>query len=200
MQVNDGGTLEWNGDAYHRLSDVQFNVAMTLIDTLALKGDESLLDAGCGSGRITQVLLSRLPKGRVIGADLSQSMLRTARRECIAKPGQRVDFVVADLQTYVTPQPVDGIFSNMALHFVHDHAQMYRNFAACLQPEGFLALQFGHSQLHGELRDNLMHLMNEPPFGPYLHASAFNFRGCDPHNTRLFLQQAGFVNIEVSSL
>ncbi len=70
---------EWNAATYHRVSGPQVSWGKKVLSRVQLKGDELLLDAGCGTGRLTEDLLQALPNGRVVGVDLSQNMLKTAR-------------------------------------------------------------------------------------------------------------------------
>ena len=85
----------WNADAYHRVSVPHTQWADAILDRLQLRGDETVLDAGCGSGRVTQQLLDRLPRGRVIAVDSSASMLAHAREEL---DPARADVREADLR------------------------------------------------------------------------------------------------------
>ncbi|HYM55969.1 MAG TPA: class I SAM-dependent methyltransferase, partial [Solirubrobacteraceae bacterium] len=71
---------EWDGNSYDRISGVMEALGRDVLGRLDLAGDEVVLDAGCGSGRITQALLERLPRGRVIAVDASASMVAAARR------------------------------------------------------------------------------------------------------------------------
>ena len=75
---SDLHSSEWDATAYHRLSDPQFSWGQKVLTRLKLQGDELVLDAGCGTGRLTAELLKRLPEGRVIGVDHSENMLRAA--------------------------------------------------------------------------------------------------------------------------
>ena len=188
--------LEWNGDAYHRLSDFQYDAAMELTDLLCLRGDERILDAGCGSGRITREILKRVPHGAIVGVDISGSMLQTARREVVAQPGQSIDFLQRDLQNFTELSELDGLFSNMAIHFVHDHALLFKNFAKMLKPGGWIALQFGSSEQNNPVLTEVFDTLNAPPFGDYLKAKAFHFVGSDRATTREQLENAGFKDIE----
>jgi len=59
----------WDAATYHRVSAPQQAMARDVLDRLELHGDETVLDAGCGSGRVTRMLLERLPHGNVIAVD-----------------------------------------------------------------------------------------------------------------------------------
>ena len=73
------GPREWDAEVYHRVSESQFRWGLEVLDRLPLKGDELVLDAGCGSGRVTEALVERLPEGRVIAFDGSEEMVTKAR-------------------------------------------------------------------------------------------------------------------------
>src|SRR5512146_2373235 len=105
--------VEWDATAYDKLSDPQFSWGMKLLASLPLRGDETVLDAGCGSGRLTEELLRRLPNGRVIALDFSANMLETAQ-ERLRWAGKRVEFQRGDLSDFRLPEAANGIFSNAA--------------------------------------------------------------------------------------
>ena len=75
-QTHPRKIVEWDAEAYHRLSDMQFEIAMAFLSALT---DALVLDAGCGSGRITRELLKRLPRGGVLGVDLAHGMVAMAQ-------------------------------------------------------------------------------------------------------------------------
>src|SRR5215204_3388417 len=87
------GPVDWDAETYERVSDPQFEWGLEVLERLELAGDEFVMDAGCGSGRVTERLLERLPRGRVLGVDASEAMIQKARE----KLGDRVDYLVADL-------------------------------------------------------------------------------------------------------
>lgn len=128
--------------AYDDLSDPMFEWGMALLGTLDLNGSERVLDAGCGSGRLTEELLNKLPTGDVVALDSSPKMLELARQR-LARFGRRVEFMQASLQEFELTEKVDGIFSNAVFHWVADHAAMFRSLHRSLKPGGWLVAQFG---------------------------------------------------------
>ena len=88
--------VDWDAATYHRVADNQEEWGREVLDRLELKGDETVLDAGCGSGRVTRLLLERLPEGRVIGVDAAPSMIEEARAN-LAEFGDRVELQVQNL-------------------------------------------------------------------------------------------------------
>jgi len=135
---------DWDAATYDRVADPQTRLGAAVLDRIELAGDETVLDAGCGSGRVTESLVERLPRGRVVALDASPSMVEAARAR-LARFGDRVDYVVADLgRPFDVPgAPVDAILSTATFHWVPDHDALFRNLAAVIRPGGRLSAQFG---------------------------------------------------------
>jgi trans-aconitate 2-methyltransferase len=133
---------EWNASAYHRVSAPQTTWGKEVLDRLALTGDETVLDAGCGTGKLTQLLAERLPRGHVVALDASKDMLSVASKE-LASFGARVTFLEASLPQLPLTAPVDAIFSTATLHWVLDHPAVFRAFASSIRPGGQLEFQCG---------------------------------------------------------
>ena len=114
-----------------------------VLGRLPLRGDETVIDAGCGSGRVTSLLAERLPIGRVIALDASPSMIDQAR-ERLGPFGDRITYLVADLgKPLPIDRSVDAILSTATFHWVPDHDALFRNLAAVLRPGGRLVAQCG---------------------------------------------------------
>jgi len=133
------GPRDWDADTYDRVSDPQFEWGMEVLDRLELAGDEHVLDAGCGSGRVTTELLKRLPNGRVLAVDGSEAMVEKARQVL----GDRADYLVADLSELVVPKPVDVVFSTATFHWIPDHDVLFGRIRDALVPGGRLHAQCG---------------------------------------------------------
>ena len=136
-------TREWDAAAYDRIGTPMTRWGLAVLDRLTLRGDERVLDAGCGSGRVTKELLDRLPRGSVVALDASVQMIEQAR-ERLAADADRVEFVVADLGR---PLPiagfVDAVLSTATFHWVLDHDALFRNLAAVMRPGAALVAQCG---------------------------------------------------------
>jgi trans-aconitate 2-methyltransferase len=136
---------DWDAATHDRVADPMTQWGMTVLDRLSLHGDETVLDAGCGSGRVTEALAERLPRGCVVALDASPSMIEKAR-ERLERFGDRVAFVVADLGRPLPIDglaPVDAILSTATFHWVPDHDALFTNLAAVLRPGGSLVAQCG---------------------------------------------------------
>lgn len=134
---------DWDAATYDRVADPMTRWGAAVLDRLPLRGDERVLDAGCGSGRVTELLVERLPRGTVVALDGSPAMIEQARSR-LAHFGDRVEYIVADLGRPLTlAEPVDAIVSTATFHWVPDHDAMFRNLAAVLRPGGRLVAQCG---------------------------------------------------------
>jgi trans-aconitate 2-methyltransferase len=136
----------WDAGRYHQVARPHAAWGATVLDRLTLTGDERVLDAGCGSGRVTAQLLERLPRGHVVAADQSPAMLAEARKTLSTWAAeQRVTFVEADLLEidHALDQPVDVIFSTAVFHWIPDHPRLFAALRGVLRPGGYLVAQCG---------------------------------------------------------
>jgi trans-aconitate 2-methyltransferase len=133
---------DWDAATYERVSGPQTRWGQAVLDRLPLDGDERVLDAGCGTGKVTAMLLERLPRGRVVALDGSPSMIEEARKRFAGDA--RVELVTADLAKPLPLAPaVDAILSTATFHWITDHAALFRNLGAVLRPGGRLVAQCG---------------------------------------------------------
>ncbi len=136
-------TRDWDARTYDQVADPMTRWGSEVLDRLPLRGDERVLDAGCGTGRVTDRLVERLPRGRVVALDGSPAMVDLARQR-LARFGDRVDYLVADLGM---PLPIEGVvdavLSTATFHWVPDHDALFANLAAVTRPGGRLVAQCG---------------------------------------------------------
>ena len=130
---------DWNASSYQRVSAPLEAMGREVLDRLDLEGDEWVLDAGCGTGRVTAALVERLPRGRVIAVDGSPAMVEETR----ARLGDRADARVADLLELELEEPVDAVLSTATLHWIVDHDRVFANLRDALRPGGRLVVQCG---------------------------------------------------------
>jgi trans-aconitate 2-methyltransferase len=134
---------DWDAATYDRVADPMTRWGSAVLDRLPLEGHERVLDAGCGTGRVTEQLAERLPHGVVVALDGSPAMIDAAR-DRLSRFGRRIEYVVADLGA---PLPlttsVDAILSTATFHWVPEHDALFRNLAAVLVAGGRLVAQCG---------------------------------------------------------
>lgn len=183
--------VDWDARTYHQVAAPQEEWGREVLARLSLAGDETVLDAGCGSGRVTALLCELVPDGRVIGVDASPSMIEHAR-ETLAEFGDRVELIAADLLDLNLAEPVDAIFSNATFHWVLDHNRLFERLFESLRPGGVLEAQCGGKDNIAELQRALESLQGDERFADYLSgmASATNFASVG--DTRDRLERAGF--------
>jgi trans-aconitate 2-methyltransferase len=185
---------DWDAATYERVSSPQVEWATVVLDRLPLRGDETVLDAGCGTGRVTQLLLERLPRGRVVAVDASASMVEAAREAL----GDRATVFQADLAELALDEPVDAVFSNAVFHWVPDHDRLFERMHAALRPGGRLIAQCGGAGNIARFHALADEVGADPPFAQHLAGwrGPWNFQ--DDEATAERLRRVGFVDVETS--
>ena len=135
----DAAGRDWDAATYDRVAAPQEEWGREVLGRLELRGDETVLDAGCGSGRVTRLLVERLPRGRVIGVDVAPSMVGLARQAL----GARARVLEADLLELTLDEAVDVVFSSAVFHWIPDHDRLFARLHAALVPGGRLVAQCG---------------------------------------------------------
>ena len=135
--------MKWNAADYAANSAVQHTWARELITKLMLRGDEHILDVGCGDGKVTAELARALPRGSVTGADASPQMIEFAKQTFPAEKFPNLRFRVLDARKIKVGRQLDFVFSNAALHWVDDHQAILRGAASVLKPGGRLVVSCG---------------------------------------------------------
>jgi trans-aconitate 2-methyltransferase len=184
---------DWDAATYDRVSGPQVAFATAVLDRLDLRGDETVLDAGCGSGRVTSMLLERLPRGRVVAVDQAPSMVAHARE---ALPRDRATVLQAELTSLALERPVDVVFSNAVFHWVPDHDRLFERLHAALRPGGRLVAQCGGEGNVARFHRAAREAAAEEPFARWLAGweGPWNFAG--PEETARRLERAGFAAVE----
>jgi trans-aconitate 2-methyltransferase len=133
----------WDAADYAKSSAAQRGWAQELIGKLSLAGGETVLDLGCGDGRVTAELARRVPRGAVVGCDNSAEMIRAARSAFPREKHPNLSFELADAQALDYAARFDVTFSNAALHWVKDQPAVLRGVARALKPGGRVLFQMG---------------------------------------------------------
>jgi trans-aconitate 2-methyltransferase len=190
---------QWDGQSYDRISGPMEALGREVLARLALCGEETVIDAGCGSGRITQALLERVPRGRVIAVDASPSMLEAAAarlEEALGAGDGRVELVRADLLELELAEPVDAVFSTATFHWIADHARLFAGLRALLCPGGRLVAQCGGEGNVDGLRDRARAVTRRDPYVEHFSDFRAPWNYAAPEQTRERLLRAGFAEAE----
>ena len=182
---------DWDAATYDKVSDPQVQWAVEQLDRLALTGDEVVLDAGCGSGRVTALLADRVPSGRVYGVDVAPSMAQHAQEAL----GDRATVFCQDLVALELPEPVDAAFSNATFHWIHDHDALFAALARSMKSGAKLVAQCGGRGNIDSFRTLSDAIALEQPFAPYFESwrKPWNYAGAEETTERL--ERAGFTDV-----
>jgi trans-aconitate 2-methyltransferase len=185
---------DWDAQTYDRISAPQQSWGVDVLQRLPLAGDELVLDAGCGTGRVTAMLLERLPRGRVLAVDGSPSMVEIARQRFQAdeRLAGRVEVLLQDLLQLHVPEPVDAILSTATFHWIHDHDLLYRRLHAALRPGGRLVAQCGGEGNVESVHRRAWQVGGRAPYEPHLRGLDHPWNFTSPAQAEQSLRGAGF--------
>lgn len=181
---------EWNAAAYHVLSDPQFGWGLRVLGRVSFRGNERVLDAGCGSGRLTNELASLIPNGVVVGCDLSENMTRAAAKTLGAQPSRAV--VCADLSQLPFRSAFDLVFSTATFHWVRDHDRLFHELRGVLREGGRMEAQCGGGPNLAVVHERADALAGERSFRAHFAAWEDPWRFASPTETETRLRRAGF--------
>lgn len=169
-----------------------------MLSRLPLRGDEVILDAGCGTGRLTADLLRALPQGRVVAVDLSLNMLKAAQQYLLPDFAGRISLIAADLLRLPFAGAFDGIVSTAAFHWVLDHDELFLGLRRVLRRGGWLHAQCGGGPNLARLRKRVTELAQTPSYATYLAQFKEPWLFLDAQQAADILRHAGFINVETS--
>lgn len=182
------GPREWDAETYDALAFPQFAWGLEVVERLELEGNETALDAGCGSGRVSAELLKRLPGGSLIAVDGSEAMIAKAR----GRLGEQTTYMVADLSELAIERPVDLIFSTATFHWIVDHDRLFAQLHAALRPGGRLVAQCGGEGNVAQHAKAIAGAAAHPEFAPHFEGMDAMWNFASPEGTEWRLRNAGF--------
>ena len=189
---------DWDAQAYHQLSEPQLAWGRRVLAGIGLRGDETVLDVGCGTGRLTAELIECLPRGRVVAIDVSASMLQVAQAALASRFGRRIQFVRADAASLPLKEAADLVFSTATFHWIADHERLFASLHVTLKPGGRLEAQCGGGPNLTRLLGRASGLMADPAFAPFFRGWVDPWEFSDDASAATRLRAAGFVDVETS--
>jgi trans-aconitate 2-methyltransferase len=182
---------EWDAATYQRLSAPLEAMGRDVLWRLGLDGDETVLDAGCGTGRVTAVLAERLPRGRVIAVDGSRAMVEEARRRL----PEGVDVREADLLELDLGERVDAIVSTATFHWIGDHDRLFARLRDALKPGGRLVAQCGGEGNVAAVKAAGLALATREPYAEHLAGWGGDWNFQAPKATEERLLRLGYTDV-----
>jgi trans-aconitate 2-methyltransferase len=184
--------VDWDPDEYDRLAELPHDAwAREVLSRLDLDGDETVLDAGCGTGRMLGLLREEHEGLTLIGADGSPAMLERARENL----GEGIELIATDLVELELTAPVDVIVSNAVFHWISDHQLLFNRLYAALKPGGRLEAQCGGYGNVAEIQRAVEALAGDERFAPYLRTERRPWNYASVGDTELRLDRAGFTGV-----
>ena len=165
-------SAHWNAEVYDRIGTPMRRWAQAVIDDLHLRGDETVLDAGCGSGSVTFDLLERLPHGRIYAVDSSPEMIAKISRAIHERGITNVTPIRAGLTDFELPEQVDVVFSNAVLHWIPDDDALFSCLLRATKPGGRFRAQCGGGNNIVRLMVATQAVEQRQPFARYLDGGA----------------------------
>lgn len=190
--------FHWDPSDYERNSSAQERAAEAVFARLALRGDEHILDIGCGDGKVTAKMAALVPMGKVTGIDSSSEMIDFARLRFLASKYPNLSFELGDAQNLEYACEFDLVVSFACLHWVKDHLAVLRGIKRGLKPGGKMIIQCGGRGAGDDIFSLSKAIIKSDKWSGY-------FRGyCNPHGIygpeeyHTWLNQVGLDELNVN--
>lgn len=196
-QPDPSPSFTWNAADYNKSSHAQQLWAQELIAKLGLRGNERVLDIGCGDGKVTAAITASVPQGAVTGIDSSPEMIRFAREHFPHSTHPNLTFVQMDAGHIVFQEEFDVVFSNAALHWISNHRTVIAGIARSLCPEGRLLVQMGGKGNADQVFRVLNVLLGNRRWSRYFEGFSFAYGFFGTAEYRQWLAEAGLEPVRV---
>ena len=194
MKIESGKTkFQWDADDYARHSNAQQEWAQELISRLNLKGNESLLDVGCGDGKVTAEIASYLKAGIVVGIDNSEEMIVLAKRNFPVDAYPNLSFQKQDARALPFNQEFDRVFSNAVLHWVIDHRPVLKGIYRALKANGRVVVQMGGKGNAALVINVVNEIMVDDKWQKFFKSFSFPYGFYSPMEYAPWLKDSGLV-------
>ena len=180
---------EWSGEYYKEHSQPQHKSALKIIDAIKFNGNESILDIGCGDGKITAELARRVPNGSVIGIDASPDMIKQAI--CDFSDIKNVSFICQDATEIDYDDQFDYVLSFAAIHWVENKASLFKKIYKALKSHGKLLITAG-TDTDSELKKAFATISSQPQWGEHFSKQEQRYKGIPIPAYKTLLSECGF--------
>ena len=181
----------WNAEEYRTSSSNQKKWALELLSKLDLKGNERVLDIGCGDGEITAAIAQRVPRGFAVGIDSSKEMIDLATGRFPSEHYPNIAFLLKDATALDFREEFDAVFSNACLHWVIDLQPVLAGIRSCLKPSGRVLLQMGGKGNATTVLEAIDAVLKMSRWAKYFNGFAFPYAFYGPDEYRSWLAALG---------
>ncbi len=197
MSTGQADQLRWDAEDYRAYSTQQKKWGRELIAKMGLKGEEHVLDIGCGDGELTAEIAALVPRGRVLGIDSSPEMIELARRTYPPQEFPNLDWMLMDAKEISFTEEFDFAFSNAVLHWVDDQPEVLRRVRRALKPGGRLLFQMGGRGNAMDMAMVLVSMLAREEWNRYFHGFVlpYHFHGAEEY--REWLEEVGLRPLRV---
>ena len=184
-------TYCWNPQDYRQHACAQYEWAMELVEKLDLRGDESLLDIGCGEGTVTAAIAALLPRGRVVGIDSSREMIAFAK-QLYGDHHHNMTFQVLNALDLRFENAFDVAFSNAAMHWIKNHRAVLCGVCLSLKEKGRILFQMGGKGNACEVLGVLEKVCQREAWRPFFEGFIMPYGFYGPDAYAQWLPEVGF--------
>lgn len=157
-----------------------------------MQGDESVLDVGCGDGKITADFSTALPKGQVVGVDSSPEMIAYATRIYAVNQYANLAFACVDARSLNFDREFDLCFSNATLHWVDNHQAFLKGASRALRSDGRLVISCGGQGNASDILEVFSELVSSDAWKSYFDTFHNPYFFYGDRDYELWLEKAGF--------
>jgi trans-aconitate 2-methyltransferase len=186
----------WDAETYHKVSDIQESWAIELLEKIKISESEIVMDAGCGTGRVTKIIANKVKRGKVYAVDLDENMIINAKKNL--KDLSNIVFVKSDLSDVKLPEKIDLVFSNAVIHWILDHKKLFTNFWDVLKPGGKLLIQCGGKGNLDTIPNALEKVRITQRFDHYFKNWKIPWNFASPADTIKILNEIGFKDVQAN--
>lgn len=158
----------WKAEEYFQNSSSQKNAAADLMKYVVIKNDDKILDVGCGDGKITAEIATKVPNGSIIGVDISPAMIEFAKETFPGNSFPNLLFFLKDAQNLNFNNEFDLIFSFTTLQWIQNHNAFLEGAERGLKASGTLAITMPMG-LPTTLEQAVVELISSPEWSSYFH-------------------------------
>ncbi len=188
-------TAYWDAEVYDRIGTPMRRWARQVIDDLELRGDETVLDAGCGSGSVTFDLLAKLPEGKIYAVDYSPQMIASLTRAVAERGVTNVVPVCASLTDFTLPARVDVVFSNAVFHWIPDDDALFGALFRATKPGGRLRAQCGGHGNNARVLEAVAAVRKDERFARHLRDFSDSKKYRTPEEAAAAMERAGWRDV-----
>ncbi|ARV57258.1 hypothetical protein BZZ01_00215 [Nostocales cyanobacterium HT-58-2] len=192
---------KWNAQDYHNQSTYQQSVGRELVTKLDLKGNERILDIGCGDGKVTAEIATHVPNGSVLGIDSSEEMISFAKEQFSPSNFPNCTFQCMNAESLNFNNEFDVIVSFFCLHWVLDHAPVLEGIKNSLKANGRTLMTFvGKPKDTDGTSNALKTIIQSQRWNEYFQDFTSPFGFYDPEEYEKLLESVGLKANRVESI